>query len=1172
MKKFRDYCERNLFGFISLKTIRVMKLTLFLSILTISQLFATEIYSQMTKLTLKLEDVKISDALKEIENQSEFFFLYSPKLIDVERKVNIEAKEETIKDILSNIFDDQVKFAVIDRQVILTPNEQPNVLSSSQQQTKITGTVTDKNGPITGANVVVTGTTLGTITDITGKYSIEVPQGAKSLTFTFIGMQPHEISIGTLTQIDVTMAESAIGLEEVVVIGYGIQKKVNLTGSVDVVNEKQLGMRAVTNVTDALQGISPNLNITEGAFSTEPGGKMNMNIRGIGSLSGDYSPYVLVDGVPMDLNLINSNDIESITVLKDAAASSIYGARAAYGVILVTTKKGKMNEKIKIEYSNNISFSSPIGLPHMANALIYATAFDQASVNAGLSPNFTPENYDRIRQYMAGEISEETWLKPDGSDWNGNGIWSIAGNGNNDWLYIYYKDMVMRQKHDINLSGGGEKNSFFVSAGYWDQPGELRYGDEYYKRYNITSSITSKPTNWLTFNFDAKYISDNSQEFNSGYGGGEDGRAVMYHNFYRTNVFRPRYLPNGEFSDISNIDVLNGGKENYYGSNYVVSLGATIEPLKNWITKFRYNFKNNGIRRNNNQETTYGTFPDGTRYVHMYPLSSYETTFSSDTYALYNIVSSYTKTINGHNFSIMGGFENELNESYSLWGKKMDVITPYVPSISTATGALYVNDTKSHWATEGFFGRFNYNFEEKYLFEFNARYDGSSKFESKSRWGFFPSLSVGYNISKEDFWRSIEPYVTSFKIRGSWGSLGNQNVPNYLYLSTLGIGPNLGWVMGSERPVYTTAPGLISANLTWETSTTTNGGIDVSFLKGRLSSSFDLYSRITSKMFGPSEALPLTLGTSVPQSNNATLQTHGFELSIAWQDNIGANLSYNVRATLSDNVSTVTKYNNPTKTLSTWYEGAKLGDIWGLTTVGINQSDAEAASGPDQSLFWPTWGAGDIQYKDIDGDKKITRGAYTVDNAGDYSIICNNLPHFITGLSAGLEWKGFDFNMFWQGVLKRDYAFQAGDMAFFGFNAQQWWGMNVFYKGDDTNVNYWRPANETNILGPNTTAYYTKPYLSTEDLKNRQLQTRYIQNAAYLRLKNLTIGYTLPSNITERAAISKARVYISGENLLTITPLTKLIDPEALITDGSWGVGKVHALRKVYSLGINVTF
>ena len=792
----------------------------------------------------------------------------------------------------------------------------------------------------------------------------------------------------------------------------------------------------------------------------------------------------------------------------------------------------------------------------------------KSSVNAGLAPNFTPENYERVRQYMAGEITDETWLLPDGSDWAGNGIWSIAGNGNNDWMYIYYDDMVLRQKHDLNLRGGGKNNSYYISAGYWDQPGELRYGDEYYKRYNVTANLVSEATDWLTFKFNSKYIKDDTQYFMTTQGW---DRSTMYHNFFRTNVFRPLYLPNGEFSNISYIPMLNGGKENRYGSEYVLSLGASLEPIKDWETNISYNYKKNDIRTNQNKETVTGTLPDGGSYVIAYPISNYGTTFSSEVYQLFNITTSYQKSLEDNNFHLMLGFENELNQYNSLWGNKNNILTPNVPSISTSTGEYYLGDVKTHWATQGFFGRFNYNYQEKYLLEFNARYDGSSKFEQKTRWGFFPSLSVGYNISKEDFWSSIEPYIYSLKIRGSWGSLGNQNVPNYLYLPTLGINTNLGWIMGSERPNYTTAPGLVSANLTWETSTTTNVGLDISFLEGRLNSTIDVYRRTTTNMFGPAEALPRILGTSVPQTNNATLQTNGFEVSLIWKDMVGNDLSYNIRVTMADNVSTVKEYNNPTKTLSTWYEGAKLGEIWGLTTVGLYQSDTDADNGPDQTLFYPTWGAGDIHYKDIDGDGKITRGNYTADNSGDFSVIGNNRPRFITGLSVGMKWKGFDFNMFWQGVLKRDYAFSQGDMTFFGFNGHQWWGMNMFEKSGNSTLDYWRPEDESNLLGPNTDAYYPKPYLSQEDYKNKQVQTRYMQNASYFRLKNLSIGYTLPLGIINKLPINNARIFVSGENLLTITSLTKLIDPEALNNTG-WGVGKVHPLRSVYAIGINVEF
>src|SRR5690606_39162653 len=352
----------------------------------------------------------------------------------------------------------------------------------------VTGTVVDQDGEtLIGVNVQVKGTNKGTSTDFEGHFELADVEENAVLVFSYIGYLTREVAAQP-SHMTITMSSDAELLEEVVVVGYGIQKKVNLTGAVDVITRDDIQSRSVTNVTEALQGVSPNLNITSNEFSNEPGGAMSINIRGIGSLTGDYSPYVLVDGMPMDLNLVNPNDIESISVLKDAAASAIYGARAPYGVILITTKKGQMDGKINVEYNNNISFARPLGMPQMSNTLDYMTAYDQASVNAGLAPNFTEFNYQRVRDYMDGKIQEETWLLDDGSDWAGNDIWNIAGNGNNDWMYIYYKDNVMRQKHDVSISGGGRSNSFYLSAGLLDQPGELRYGDEFYKRYNINAN------------------------------------------------------------------------------------------------------------------------------------------------------------------------------------------------------------------------------------------------------------------------------------------------------------------------------------------------------------------------------------------------------------------------------------------------------------------------------------------------------------------------------------------------------------------------------------------------------------------------------------------------------------------------------------------------------------
>ena len=1166
------------------KLLSVMKISVFLTFFFSLQLFAADLYSQSTRLSLHLEDVKIKDVLVQIENQSEFYFLYNGKLVDVDKTISIHADNRAISDVLDQLFDSRdVAVKVVDRQIVLLPASMETAfqVASVTQGIFITGTVTDETGdPLPGVTVSIKGVSLGTVTNANGVYSLSVPETDATLVFSFVGYASQEMIVGSQRIINVSLEEGVKEIEEVVVVGYGRQKKVNLTGSVDMVTDKQIKERPVTNVSQALQGVSPNLNIANVEFSNEPGGRMSLNIRGVGSLTGDYSPYILVDGMPMDINSLNPNDVESISILKDAAASAIYGARAPYGVILITTKKGESGQKVRITYSNNTSFSSPIGMPHMENTLNYFTAHNQASVNAGLAPEFEEYEFERVRQYMAGQIKDETWLRDDGiNDWHGNDIWDLAGNANWDWFYdVYYKNNVLRQKHDISFSGGGKNSSYYASAGYWDQPGELRYGDEYYKRYNITANLTSKPNDWLTLIVNSKYINDITQYFNAG----TYDRQTQYHNFFRTNSFRPKYLPNGTFSSISYLPSMvdSNARERHFGSMYMATLGAIVEPIKNWKNQFNFNYRLNNNRITNYHPTIYGVNPSGEKVIYDSAISYYQISFAEDKLTLFNLISSYEFDLKDHHFYIMGGFEMEQDQYNYLWSQKTNVLVADVPSISTAVGEYYTSDAIAHLATAGFFGRLQYNYKEKYLLEANLRYDGSSRFEKSTRWGLFPSISAGYNISKEAFWEPIEPYVNSLKIRASYGSLGNQNLGtinnlyanSYLYLPNLGLNTNLNWIMGSERPSYTTVPAIVSANLMWETSTTYNIGFDAGFLTNRLNASIDIFNRETTNMFGPSEALPNLLGTSVPQSNNATLQTRGFELVLSWRDMIGNDFSYNVRATLADNVSTVKKYNNPTKTLSTWYEGLKYGSIWGLETVGIYQTDAEAAAGPNQTRFFPVWGAGDTHYKDQDGDGVITNGTYTLDNPGDYIIIGNNSPRFLTGLTVGAQWKGFDFSMFWQGVLKRDWAFNRNDPSFHGFNAASWWDMNMWYKGKNTTLDYWRPENETNMLGPNTGAYYPKPYLSSEDNKNRQMQTHFVQNAAYLRLKNLTIGYTIPSVISRKIFVENARLYISGENLFTITALTKLMDPEALIQSFGGNTGKIHFLRKVYSVGLNITF
>jgi len=1143
-----------------------MRIVVFLLLFSVIQVMGENSYSQNTRLSLNLKNVSIENVLDEIENQSEFYFLFNQKLVNVDRKVDINTKNKQIKDILADLFaSENVNCMVLDRQILLSPKymtERINVTRDRQpQEIVVTGKVTDSDGiSLPGVNIIIKGTNTGGITDMDGNYSIEVDDPDVVLVFSFVGYKSQEIAVAGQTTIDVTMSLDILGLDEVVVVGYGTQKKINLTGAVDMVASEELANRSVGNVAQVIQGIIPNLGITvSNSEGGEPGASQIWNLRGEGTLTGSEEPYILVDGVPMDIEQVNPEDIESVSVLKDAAASAIYGARAPFGVILITTKRGAKGERLKINYSSNFGWGAPTLLPKSANSLDAALAMNYASANDGSAPLYTDETLQRIRDYQAGTFKDETIISE--NDPNRWARW-FEGNANNDFMDIYFKDLVGRQKQNISMSGGSDRTTFYVSAGYFDQPGQLNFGDEYFKRYNLTANLSSTMTDWFTFNLRTKYARSEKQVPNA-YGGYD--RNVIWHGFTRAWPSNPWEFPDGTISSSTMYDLLAlNGKELNKTDDYWMTLSGVLEPITGWRTELEYSFNNNSYKQTRLYKTTYSTRPDGEIYPVNNSVNQYNEWFSSNDYRILRVMTSYEKYIGNHFVYALVGFEQELDEKAGLSGYKKALVNQNVPSISTATGDSQIDDWWTHWATQGIFMRLNYNYKEKYLLEFNARRDGSSRFENAdTQWGFFPSASVGYNISKEPFWAPIKEYMNSLKIRASWGSLGNQGVPNYSYIPILPVYTNLSWIMGSQRPVYTRAPGLISPYLTWETSTTLDFGVDAAILNNRLGVTFDWYNRITTNMFGPSQALPSVLGTSPPDENNAELETKGFELILTWKDRIGSDFSYNLKFALGDNKSTVVKYNNPTGILSTWYEGQVLGDIWGYETVGFFKDDADVDAHADQSVFHALWTAGDIKYKDQDGDGEITYGENTLDDHGDKIIIGNNRPRYNYGITAGLNYKGFDFRMFWQGIMKRDLMFSSSTNVFWGFRGSMW--QNSYY---EEHMDYWSPAGSDFGGGPN--AYYPKPYILSEHRKNTQPQTKYIQSGAYIRLKNIEVGYTLPTKLSKKVLVQKARIYISGENLLTFTKLTKLFDPEA--TGGGLGGGKIYPLQKVYSFGVNLTF
>jgi TonB-linked SusC/RagA family outer membrane protein len=1110
---------------------------------------------------------KVEDILKSILYPKKLVFLY--------------IKENYYTIVSRDRLEQQHSYLVTNKNVDISKDQMGNSSSKYpsplQNQTSVLGNVVDHNvsgqvrnsegKPMAGVSVVVENGN-GATTDESGRYTLRDVPGNAILVFSYVGFITQRIPVEKQSVVDVVLSESNTGLNEVVVVGYGTQKKINLTGAVDFISGEELQNRPAPTVSQLIQGVSPNLNIAISNRGGEPGSYNSWNLRGLGSIAGSSSPLILIDGVESGIDDLDPETIESISVLKDASASAIYGSRAPFGVVLITTKRGQKNKVTKIQYNDNISWASPIRFPLMTDALTWAVATNQAYANSGLAPYYPDEQIKRIKDYAAGTFKDEYNVNnAPTSVWKGR-AW---GNANYDWPSILLRKNSLSQKHNISLTGGDDKTQYYVSAGFYDQGGLYTYGNDSYKRYNILANLNSKVTNWLSFDFGTKF-SQTKTDYPLGIVG--TARDYNFTSIFQFGPMTPMYNVDGTLQNPILVSMKDGGRDKTTNNDLWIRLGTTIEPLKGWKTTVTYNYDLGSSSNLQNPIPIPIELGTGQMSNIGFANSGSVEGMGNWNYYIFDALSSYEKTIGDHYFKAMVGYEQELSNSRNLNGSRMNLISAQVPSINAATGASTLGSSAAHWATEAVFGRINYNFKEKYLVEFSGRYNGSSRFAPDSRWGFFPSVSAGYNISKENFWNPVQSYINNLKIRASYGSLGNQNVANYLYLSTVPVSSNLNYIINNARPIYARVPGIISSTLTWETVTTTNVGLDAGFLTNRLGLTFDWYNRETTHMFGPSQDLPAILGTGAPYENNATLATKGFELSIDWKDQISTNLSYNAKLSLGNSKTTILKYNNNVNgQIDTWYEDKTYGDVWGLETDGLIQAEGEKMA--DQSYYYSKWGPGDMKYKDLDGNNIINEGSRTLTDHGDLKVIANTQPRYNIGFSGGVNWKGLSIDMFWQGVLKRDFAPSNYANAFYGFSAGGGTQTETYRNG--TMLDYWRPADETNIFGPNTDAFFPKPYANSEYYKNTETQSRFVLNAAYVRLKNLQVGYTVPHNLAKKAYMQNARIYASVENLLTITKLPKTLDPEtAFASDYNYGglenLAFVYPLARRISFGINVTF
>lgn len=1048
-------------------------------------------------------------------------------------------------------------------------------ISIYAQDNTISGLVKDNEGePLPGVSVAVkAGESIsGVVTDINGKYQLKASPDA-TIEFSFIGFKSIQQQVGNRKVINVTLEIDNQILEEVVVVGYGTQKKVNLTGSVSVIDSKAFESVPVANAVQALQGQVPGLNI----YSNKGGGlnqKQSINVRGIGTIgegsTGDA--LILIDGMEADIFSVNPQDIESISVLKDAAASSIYGSRAPFGVVLVTTKKGKAG-KAQINYNNSFRLSSPINMPSSLDSYTYALFFNDAGYNSGWgSYNWVSQTrLQRIKDYMDGKISYTT------IPLNGSNTWADGyqeGNDNVDYYNLFFKKNVFAHEHNFSVNGGTDKIQYYLSANYLDQDGTLRMGEDYSKRYTMSAKISAQLSRAVSLSSNTRFVRNDFVQpthMNDSFFS-DIGRQCW--------PVKPLYDPNGNLFDDHVQQMKNGGRKTERNTWLYQQFNLTIEPIKGWRLIGDLSYRYNTQYAHEDLLTISQIGVDGVTKVRSWDENSSvsESSFASD-YFNVNLYTDFEKTFaKSHHLKALAGFQAEANNYRNIWAQKIGITYPGKPTINTSTGidkdgkviAPNVSGGHNRWSTAGFFGRVNYDFQEKYLVEANLRYDGSSRFRSDDRWGFFPSASLGWNIAREEFFQPATRIMNTLKLRASYGSLGNQNTTAlYPTYTVMGTGTSDKWLMNGVKPNIAWAPALVSYDLTWEKIRTWNVGIDIGLFNNRLTGSFDYFIRNTNDMVGPSEKLPATLGIAVPPSNNTDLRTAGWELELMWKDRLQNGLNYSLRFTLADSRTKITRYSNPSGLIDSFYEGKYCGEIWGYETIGIARTDDEMAEhvgslvNGGQSALGQDWQAGDIMYSDLNEDGKIDAGARTLDNHGDLKRIGNSTPRYNVGIDLSADWKGFDFRMFWQGTLKRDY-FQ-GSYYFWGANGSQGYWFSTALKGHE---DYFR-NDESSPLGVNLDSYYPRPLLNTN--KNQQCQTKYLQNAAYMRLKNLQIGYTLPRKIVQKMGVQNLRFFASGENLLTITDLVKFFDPET-IESGSFAHGYAYPLSRTYAFGLNITF
>ncbi|MBD8488492.1 TonB-dependent receptor [Echinicola sp. CAU 1574] len=1112
---------------------------LFMQVLFVNMLWATDSNAQSVKsmkevsVNVGFDNKKLVDLFGELELKTPFVFVYDKNDPFLSERISLVKKEQSVEDVLIEIAKEKkLRFKQVNNNISVTKaSSKKKIIEYAIREFTVNGTVISSSDgqPIPGATVLVKNSTRGTVTDIDGNFSIEVPDEGAVLVISFVGYKPQEVTINNQSAIEVSLEEDYKGLEEVVVIGYGEQKKINVAGAVAQVDGEALQDRPVTNVSQALQGQIAGVSIQP--TSGQPGAGYNITIRGESSLNGGGA-LVIVDGIPGVLDNINPNDIESISVLKDGASASIYGARASEGVILVTTKKGKKNQGLSVSYNGNVSINTPTIVPEQMSPLASAEYGNLAAANAGQGA-FYP-------QYVLDALADPNVTAVP----NASNTRDFFFTGDFDWVEYFY-DKSFQQSHTLSVKGGGERNAYNVSLSWLDQNGYFsEFGPDNFDRYTLRTNLSNDLIpNKLVLNTNISFVNgDRLQASNQG---------GLIQSVFQAGRNQELYDPNGNYSRYrfqqNTLQLLreagfdenkNNRFEGRIGLNYNIISGLSLEGLLGYNVGWN---KGTMFGRGYYKHNTAGEVvdPDGIpRWINQ----PNRVVLSNSYFRYYTsqLIARYSKTVDKHTFSGMVGISAEENYSEETSTQRLNILGNELPALNLGDQESSTNSwSAGEWGLLSYFGRVNYNYDDRYILEGTFRRDGSSRFSDLNKWGTFPSVMMAWRIDNESFMGS-QRIFSNLKLRASYGETGNQSgigLYDHIPVYTISNG-GIPFPGGLGQQAWN--PRLPSQQRTWETVKSTNIGLDMGFWDNRLTTEFNYYIKRNEDMLIGVE-IPSIIGISVPTSNNGELETKGYEIDLRWRDQIQSiGLRYHIGFNFSDQKDKIVDLNQEFVNVGSGIrniQGFPVNSIFAYRTDGLFQTQEEV---DNSATLNNNVAPGDLKYIDIDGDGKITQ-------PNDVEFIGTTTPRKLYGINLGAEWKGFDFSVFFQGVGKRNYYINADAVGPFRNPWDNW----AFAELTD----YW--------TAENTDAKYPRPF---QGGLNYQFSDYWVQNASYIRLKNLQLGYSLPDGLLSKIGVSNARVYFSGENLWEKTNLI-LFDPEVTSQNG-----QSYPLNRNFSLGLNFTF